>query len=278
MLLDKLRNKQKQRREKGCIPAGCTLLSFDSYQEVGSRENQEDCLLCLGDTEGNKGFLGIVADGMGGMEYGEVAARMVADCGAMAYEDMEQGESGAQILRDIAVSANEAVNTFAEEKNEDGVGSTMVGVYIKDGRMDYISVGDSRIYMIRDGELKLLTHEHTYDVKLKRLVSAGVLSDEDYEAATGKSALTSYIGIDELKEIDSPDEPVELKEGDSIILMSDGVFNTLDDEQILGYGAERPDIAAELIRSGVLAEERDPQDNNTAIVIRIEELQRAEQE
>lgn len=89
MLLDKLRNKQKQRREKGCIPAGRTLLSFDSYQELGTRKNQEDCLLCLGDTEGNKGFLGIVADGMGGMEYGEVAARMVADCGAMAYEDME---------------------------------------------------------------------------------------------------------------------------------------------------------------------------------------------
>lgn len=179
MLLDKLRNKQKQRREKGCIPAWCTLLSFDSYQELGTRKNQEDCLLCLGDTEGNKGFLGIVADGMGGMEYGEVAARMVADCGAMAYEDMEQEEKGDRILRDIALSANEAVNTFAEEKNVDGVGSTMVGVYIKDGRMDYISVGDSRIYMIRDGELKLLTHEHTYDVKLKRLVSAGVISDED---------------------------------------------------------------------------------------------------
>ena len=278
MLLDKLRNKQTQRREKGCIPAGCTLLSFDSYQELGTRNNQEDCLLCLGDTEGNKGFLGIVADGMGGMEYGEVAARMVADCGAMAYEDMEQEEKGDRILRDIALSANEAVNTFAEEKNVDGVGSTMVGVYIKDGRMDYISVGDSRIYMIRDGELKLLTHEHTYDVKLKRLVSAGVISDEDYEAATGKSALTSYIGIEELKEIDSTDELVELKEGDSIILMSDGVFNTLDEEQIMEYGAERPDIAAELIRSGVLAEERETQDNHTAIVIRVEEIHHTDEE
>ena len=76
MLLDKLRNKQKQRREKGCIPAGRTLLSFDSYQELGTRKNQEDCLLCLGDTEGNKGFLGIVADGMGGMENGAEAANM----------------------------------------------------------------------------------------------------------------------------------------------------------------------------------------------------------
>ena len=154
----------------------------------------------------------------------------------------------------------------------------MVGVYIKDGRMDYISVGDSRIYMIRDGELKLLTHEHTYDVKLKRLVSAGVISDEDYEAATGKSALTSYIGIEELKEIDSTDEPVELKEGDSIILMSDGVFNTLDEEQIMEYGAERPDIAAELIRSGVLAEERETQDNHTAVVIRVEEIHHTDEE
>lgn len=276
MLLDKLRNKQKQRREKGCIPAGYTMLSFDSYQEVGSRENQEDCVLCLGDTEGDKGFLGIVADGMGGMEYGEVASRMVTDIGAMAYEDMEQSETGDKLLSDIAVSANEAVNTFAGEKDEAGVGSTMVAVYIRDGRMDYISIGDSRIYMIRDGELKLLTREHTYDVKLKKLVSAGVIDHEDYEAASGKGALTSYIGIEELKEIDCPEESVELHEGDSIILMSDGVFNTIDEEQILGYGAERPDIATELIRSGVLAEEKDNQDNNTAIVIRIEELQRSD--
>ena len=159
------------------------------------------------------------------------------------------------------------MNALLGEEGLNQSGSTLAAAYIRDGAAYYLSVGDSRICLLRAGELYQLNREHIYRNEL--LVGAVNGSDTFEQAVAHPKAggLTSYLGMGQLKYVDLPAAPLWLRPGDKLVLMSDGVYNALSPAELtraLDGDARR---AAEQVAAAVQAKGYAHQDNYTAIII-----------
>lgn len=201
-----------------------------------------------------------VADGMGGHAAGEVASSVALD----AIQGSLQ--SGSTI--DTAVSlANASVREQAAE-NPDlaGMGTTLTLLSIV-GTPTIGHVGDSRAYRLRNGTLQLLTDDHSL---VAELVRAGRLTPEQAATHPRRSIITRALGADENVTVDLV--PVEILEGDRILLCSDGLPTMISDDAIraaLSNPADVPDIAQNLIE---LANAAGGEDNVTVIVADVLEV------
>ena len=248
------------------------MLSTFRQNNVGKRKSQQDSFGISDfdeDTVQQKGILAVVADGMGGLSGGERAS-MATVISALNYFDTNEMENIPVKLREMIENANEQVKEVVGiTKGQSG--STIVCVHIMDHQMFFASVGDSRILLIRDGEIFQLNKEHNYEADLLEMVQDGRMTMEEALQDPQKDALTSYIGIDCLERIDQNLTEIELFEGDRILLITDGVYNTLSDAEILSsmeYSAGRAMMHIEM---QIEAKNRPNQDNYTAVLIEIKE-------
>lgn len=161
----------------------------------------------------------IVADGMGGAVGGEVASRLAVET-AMNRE-------GTPTER--VQAANEQVVAAALENPQlAGMGTTMTLIQLNpDGRGDLAHVGDSRAYLLRDGQMQMLTSDHTV---VAEHVAAGRLTQEDALTHPQRSMLTRVLGIS--FELDVDESELSLAPGDRLLLCSDGLTNMIGDEEI----------------------------------------------
>jgi serine/threonine protein phosphatase PrpC len=145
-------------------------------------------------------------------------------------------------------------------------GTTLVAVLIQEGYLSAISVGDSRIDLYRSGVLLQLNREH---------VNARVRDEESaFDGAPPvegrrRAALTSYIGQEDLRELDRTLNPIQLVSGDRVLLMSDGVFGTLSDEQLVALLEQDAQKAADSIIKQVQMQKNQYQDNATVVVVEV---------
>lgn len=232
---------------------------------IGAREGQQDSFsVSPVEMKDSKGILAIVADGMGGLSDGDKVSQLVVSTmmeGFFAGEENPQ-----QLLYRLVQEANRAVNGFLSGRNSRS-GSTVVAGLLKDDNFYYISVGDSRICLYRNGQLMQLNREHIYRNELMHeALNRGKDVMEAFRAERGGS-LTSYLGMGQLKYIDAPAEPIRVQPGDKLILMSDGVYNTLSSGEIedclLLPAQEAAEQMEQLIKDRALAH----QDNYTAVVL-----------
>ena len=138
---------------------------------------------------------------------------------------------------------------------------------IRGGRFHWLSVGDSRIVLLRGGALIQLNREHIYKNEL--LLSA-VNGQESFASALLRpkaAGLTSYLGMGRLKHVDIPAAPVEVLPGDVFVLMSDGVYNALDERELISALSRPAHSAADEIKRAVTAKGYRTQDNFTAVII-----------
>lgn len=247
-------------------------IAISKLNNVGKRKSQQDSFGISDfdeDTVQQKGILAVVADGMGGLSGGERAS-MATVISALNYFDTNEMENIPVKLREMIENANEQVKEVVGiTKGQSG--STIVCVHIMDHQMFFASVGDSRILLIRDGEIFQLNKEHNYEADLLEMVQDGRMTMEEALQDPQKDALTSYIGIDYLERIDQNLTEIELFEGDRILLITDGVYNTLSDAEILSsmeYSAGRAMMHIEM---QIEAKNRPNQDNYTAVLIEIKE-------
>ena len=119
------------------------------------------------------------------------------------------------------------------------VGSTLVAAAFAPSGLYWMSVGDSALYLCRDGALTQLNHPHTLGAKLAELVKRGVMSPEDAAIDPDRDALTSYVGAGGIAQIDSPSEGVAVTAGDIVILCSDGLYRALSHEEIARIATQR---------------------------------------
>ena len=153
-----------------------------------------------------------------------------------------------------------------------GSGTTMVAALFDEGRLHWLSVGDSRIYIIRGNEKVIVTRAHNYRLSLDTRLREGIISEEEYKAEEPRAAaLISFIGIGELRLMDVNRTPFELQEDDMVLLCSDGLYNCLSDEEIMAVlcGNQRnlQEKGAELIRE-VNLKGKKYQDNTSLILIK----------
>jgi protein phosphatase len=247
-----------------------------SAQHIGSRQSQQDC---YGTSETQDraflkhgGFLAIVCDGMGGLEHGEAAGKTAVCSFLEAYTKKTKQESIPEALERSARYANEKVLELAGElKADEGIGTTLVAAAFLDQSLYWISVGDSRIYLVRNGQLELLTRPHVFSNLLDRAVEQGALSREDAEKHPERDSLTSYIGTKKLEEIDANREPLRVARGDTVLLASDGLFKALESNEILDVLKGPPEQSHEALVRLTLDKEKPHQDNVTVVAVRMEE-------
>ncbi len=239
-------------------------IAVGRINNIGNRRNQQDS---FGSCAVGTGLLAVLADGMGGLSSGEmVSQKIVLSALSLAPKLQHTAFDGA--LSKMLCRINDEVNQMLCTSTNK-CGSTMVAVLIQQKRMHWISVGDSRIYLYRSGSLIQLNQEHTYEHELLDRAINGEISFEDVRRDPQINRVTSYIGMGSLKHIDSSLHSLALCPGDRILLMSDGIFNTLNELQIAAVLQKNQDVAdiASQMEEQVLAMKHPNQDNFSALIL-----------
>ena len=231
----------------------------------GARESQQDSFSVSSDTMQPGGILAIVADGMGGLSDGDKVSQTIVS--AVMHAFVSGADTCAPYLPALLAKAKIAVDQLLGPDGIQQSGSTVVMGMIRDGLFDYLSVGDSRICLYRDGELHQLNRSHSYAHDLLVGAINGEKTFDEIRTDRRAECLTSYIGMGELVYVDIPAAPIKVHPGDVFVLMSDGVFNALTEQELsaaLGQGAED---AAKMIDQWIQKKNYRNQDNYTAVIL-----------
>ena len=218
-------------------------------------------------------LVAVLADGMGGHIGGALASRTI--CAAFLDALATPAGLAADRLRAALVAANGAVaDKVAEDAGLAGMGATLVGVAFSAGGIEWVSVGDSPLYLIRRGEIARLNEDHSLAPMLDRMVADGRLSADQARSDPRRHYLRAAVSGEELDLIDLSQRPLRLESGDVIRVASDGI-HTLDDGEVAGLVSghldQGPDaIAAALVRAVDRAGD-DFQDNTTVVVIAVDD-------
>ena len=237
-------------------------------QWIGMREDQEDSLMVSewrnANAVASRGILAAVADGIGGLDDGQVASQTLMRSFGDVFVQLDPELSPQGKLLELTAQGQREVLDINRRGRR--CGTTLVAVLIQGGYLSTISVGDSRIALYRSGVLLQLNREH---------VNARVRDEEtalDGAAPVEgrrRAALTSYIGKEDLRELDRTLNPIRLISGDRVLLMSDGVFGTLSDDQLVSLLEQDAQKAADSIINQVRNQKNQYQDNATVIVIEV---------
>lgn len=250
-------------------------LELSWKQSMGKRENQEDnagIYWNLQDpSEAAKGMMVVVADGMGGMERGEVYSALAKETMLSYFRDHEPTDDMCHELQSAYGAAREAALAAREQQEESDGGSTVVAAIIRDNRFAFLSVGDSRICLLRGEGLIQLNREHTLGVVLDERAAFGYIPQEMADLNTRRKTLTNHLNIENPQPCDLCSHPIDLVPGDKIVLMSDGVFGTIDDDTLTEI-LLRPDARyADEVLAAVKRVGKKNQDNSTIAVISVYE-------
>ncbi len=205
-------------------------VSLACRSEIGDREEQQDYVGCVSE---NGELLAVVCDGMGGLKMGAAASACAAECLIELFRAKEESEAIPSFYLNSIDVMDEKVSSLTDENGEpSGAGTTVASVCISDGLLYWMSVGDSRICILRDNAFEIATRDHNYRLLLNGMLDGGMLTKEKYieENANG-DALISFIGKSGIDVMDIS-QGFELLHGDYILLMSDGLYKNLDNETI----------------------------------------------
>lgn len=213
-----------------------------------------------------KGALFIVADGMGGHAAGEVASEIAVDTVSNAYYMDDNEEVIPPLLQSIK-RANLAIHQRAAENLlRSGMGTTCVTAVLR-GNMAYIAnVGDSRGYLVRGGQVRQITQDHSW---VAEQVRAGLLTEEQARTHAQRNVITRCLGTQPDVDVDVFIEP--LQENDCIVLCTDGLSGLISDEEVMRIVNQS--VPQESVYHLVeRANENGGPDNITAIVVRVQEV------
>lgn len=241
-------------------------------QQLGDRHEQQDAFAFTNIEDAtfvaHAGVLAVVADGMGGMAMGRQASQWAVQIILAMYEEKSRDEGIPEALTHALHYANDAILQLAEEAGMRGkVGTTIVAAVIHQGQLYWVSVGDSRLYLYRQGILSQITTDHVYAVELARAVIRGDLSQEEAEHHPERQSLTSYLGMESLTKIDTNTTPFSLCDGDRVLLCSDGLYGTLNGREMTAVLAGNPQQATEALIRETLTKQKPHQDNVTAVIM-----------
>ena len=209
----------------------------------------------------------IVADGMGGHAAGEIASQMAVDLIAAELADLNDlaaPDAGPRLSETLRLANRSVFQRTMKEVDKTGMGSTASALLISDTRYLIGHVGDSRIYLVRDGVMKQLTHDHSL---VQEQVDAGLITAEQARHHPQSNVITCCIGMS--SEIEPDIIAGETKVGDVFLLASDGLTGMVEDrrlKQLLESRANPERIVNAMIAD---ANNNGGIDNITAIVVKV---------
>ena len=242
-------------------------ISLGKIHDIGRRDYQQDS---FGQTAvlRNTGILAVLADGMGGLSGGErVSQKIVME--ALTFGSTLQANQVPTALPGMVAGINRAVNQMLGPKGLYTSGSTVVSALITGNALRWISVGDSQVYLYRDGQLSQLSRDHDLLQDWMPDILEGKRSMAEALRDPNGRKLTSFIGMGELRHVDYNRTPIPLLPGDRVLLMSDGVYGTVSDAEMAAILRDcgSVQLAASHIGQRIMGAALPYQDNYTLIVL-----------
>lgn len=183
------------------------------------------------DVRMTKGFLAIVADGMGGHAAGEVASLMAVETIAKSY--YQQENTPEESLLSAFAKANKAIWQAATRNiMQKGMGTTCTAVAICQNQMYVGHVGDSRLYLYKNTQLTQLSTDHTY---VQELISQGVIKQDEAEKHPDRNVLTRAMGTHNKVEVDVFKVNVLFENNDRLLLCSDGLYDYFSQDELAAF-------------------------------------------
>lgn len=258
---------QTSSKRESDLPKRGTIV-IGNAQHIGMRSEQQDAFGISENDEkvaSEKGLLAVLADGLGGLSNGKEYAQTAVNAALHSFREEKNEQSDDITLLRILRRASDAIlrNDIA-----DG-GCTFVACLIKDEHLSFISVGDSRISLMRNGGLIQLNREHIYGRELDERMEDYRKADSDVSELKKRLLLTSYIGKPGEVKIDRNTSPIPLYSGDKVVLMSDGIYNGLTEEELSLLLLQEAMAAAGAVQKRLTEHMRPDQDNLTIIVLEI---------
>jgi len=253
--------------ELRCIPQ----VTVAAKTDLGRvRENNEDKFEFFisedMSTLASRGLVFLVCDGMGGHAAGQIASELACKTFIDVYLHHPSTEPQTAMISGVTAANRFVVDVGRAIPSRKGMGTTLSGLILIQDTAYAVQVGDSRIYRLRDGQLDMLTHDHTW---VEEAIRAGMIRPEEAETHPYKHVLTRAIGSDgEVK----PDVfSFDLLAGDLFLLCSDGLINHVDDASIAEIlKSKAPAEAAwTLVAQALLG---GGSDNTTVLLVRVDSL------
>lgn len=254
--------------ERRAAPA----LDIAAAQSRGGRSYQEDEQVVRTFDAGplEHVTLAVLADGMGGHAGGAIASKLVCENFVIGFEQPRPALEG-RLVAGLEAANGAIAATVDTNPSLQSMGSTLVGCAFSADGLEWISVGDSPMFLIRRGELARLNEDHSLAPLLDQMVAEGRMSRLAAENDSRRHMLRSAVTGEELEMIDVSRTPLPLAAGDIVVIASDGIDTLLEPElvdivnTVRGEGGGAPEIAAALI-AAVDGHRRPHQDNTTVIV------------
>lgn len=254
-----------QQREQPLYPIPG--VSLGKLHDIGRRDYQQDSFghtPVLKDT----GLLTVLADGMGGLSGGErVSQKIVME--ALNYGVAMTPNQLPNALPEMVSNVNAAVNQMLGPQGLYTSGSTLVAALIARQQLWWISVGDSRVYLYREGQINQLSRDHDLLQEWMGQILEGRRSMVEAQNDPESRKLTSFIGMGKLRYVDRCHTPIPLLPGDRVLLMSDGIYGTISDLELQTILADNSNVQEAASRIGQrIREVASPyQDNYTLVIL-----------
>lgn len=223
--------------------------------------NQDYAYLTM-DSIGKLPNLFVVADGMGGHKGGGYASRMAVET-ILSEIEKDEEESNAQILVDAIRHANQCIKQAAsEDERLSGMGTTVVAATCTGDMLEVVNVGDSRLYIADEKEIRQITQDHSL---VEEMVRFGGISREQAKRHPDRNIITRAVGVEDDLKVDCFFVP--LKKGDKVLLCSDGLTNMLEDEEIKNILNEDLSVCERALKLVEAANNHGGRDNIAVIVM-----------
>lgn len=238
-------------------------ISIGNGQNRGARDYQEDSFGYTPlDKAESEGFVAVVADGMGGLSAGDKVS-------AYAVSSILKMRTSIEGNMPVHVKFGQMISTINRNVVLGGTGGgcTLAAVFCRSDGVYWCSVGDSRIYIFRNGMICQLSEDGDYQNQLLDKVIAETLTYSDMAENEKKDSLVQYIGSKSEPEADMNIRPLIPRSGDRLLICSDGVYNALSEQEMAQALTGHARESADALMSAIIGKNYQNQDNNTAIVL-----------
>jgi serine/threonine-protein kinase len=247
------------------------------YAELSSpgpaRENNEDFVGFWQpdslDEKRVRGAIAVLADGVGGLNYGEVASRLAVETALKTFREAAREQSTQQLITQMFNAANIAVyDKGMEDHGKSRMATTLTLALLRNNEITVGNVGDSRVYLVRKTTVKQLSTDHTYTGMQRKF---GLISEQEAKTSENRSILTRSVGHEPVIRVDV--ESTTVFKGDKVVLCSDGLYSHVADSEIADI-VSRYSPAQACRQLVALAEQRGTDDNVSVQVLQINEVEK----
>ena len=248
-----------------------------TYAELSSpgpaRENNEDFVGFWQpqtlEEKRSHGAVAVLADGVGGLDRGEVASRMAVETALQVFRESPEGKTPQQLLTQMFNAANLAVyDKGMENHGKSRMATTLSIAVMRNDEIVVGNVGDSRVYLVRKGEIRQLSTDHSYVGMQQKF---GLISEQDAKTSEHRNVLTRSVGHEPVIRIDV--EETTAFKGDRVVLCSDGLYAYVADSDIADI-VSRYSPAQACRQLVALAEQRGTDDNLSIQVVQLNDVEK----